>query len=77
MLTKTYPSDGLNEEPDQFAPPRVPGISKVSWLPQGLKMRPGNVEPKFSRQYLRDSEVTVVMSSRVMEILASGGGLTG
>ncbi|PYV86415.1 MAG: hypothetical protein DMG05_19760 [Acidobacteria bacterium] len=77
MLTKTYPKDGLNEVPDQLAPPRVPGISKVSSSPQGLKMRPGRVEPKFSRQYWRDSGVTVVMSSRVTKILPSGGGLMG
>src|SRR6266481_4226236 len=76
-LTKRYPRDGSNEVPDQVAPPRVPGTAKVSSSPQGLNMRPGRTAPKFSRQYLFDSGVTVVISSRVMEILASGGGLIG
>ena len=76
-LTKRYPREGSNDVPDQVAPPRVPGIVKVSSSPQGLKMRPGSIAPKFSRQYLFDSGVTVVMSSRMMEILASGGGLIG
>src|SRR2546430_11575960 len=70
-LTKRYPREGSNEVPDQVAPPRVPGTAKVSSSPQGLKMRPGRTAPKFSRQYLFDSGVTVVISSRVMEILAS------
>src|SRR5437879_13809123 len=77
MFTNRYPREGSNEVPDQVAPPRVPGISKVRSSRHGLKMRPGRIEPKFSRQYLRDSGVTVVMSSRATEILARGGGLTG
>src|SRR5256885_11751959 len=62
---------------DLVAPPRVPGISRLSSKPQGLKIPPGRIEPKVSRQYCRDSGVTVVMSSRVTEVLTSGGGLMG
>src|SRR5437773_11571136 len=77
MLTKTYPNDRLNQVPDQLAPPRVPGISNVSSSPQGLKMRPGRVEPKFSRQYGGDSGVTVGMLPRVTRICPGGGGWLG
>src|SRR3989442_15586 len=37
-LTKRYPREGSNDVPDQVAPPRVPGIVKVSFNPWGLEL---------------------------------------
>src|SRR5438270_13252292 len=72
-----YPNLGSNETPPQFPPPMVPGIESEGVKPNGV-YRPSNRKRRnHSLQNFSASGVRFEISSRVIVVRESGGGLTG